>query len=831
MWLVLWDEAEKRPLILCAFFFIVGTALGKKFWEINPLLLFSFAFLALFTALLFFSFRPSSSRLLFSVLLFFLFAAIMNFYRCVNVSQSEISNFTGSNLSITGIVWDQPVVNGTRTSFDLKVQEVEGPAGILKAEGAGLENVTGEAVSQNVSGKVRVTLYGSGELNYGDRVRVRGELELPPGRRNPGGFDYRFYLLTRGVSSTLRTEFRQVQWLEGGGGNPLVFYSLSLRRNLLRKIEEALPPKEAALFGGILLGDRDGIPQAMQQNFQRAGLAHLLAVSGLHVGLAAGFLLTLFKYFKMKEAASWAFTLIIILVYLGVIGFKASALRASLLLFIGAGAFLLKREKDPLTALSAAALAILLFKPLWLFTLSFQLSFTAALSIFLLTPIFEKHTDFIPKFLRGILCVTLAAQLGVFPLTAYYFYEVSLISLLANVLALPVVGMVVSMGFLSIICSFLFPGVEVYLFRICGLLLSYLLNTAGFLSQLPGAFLKINPPGLLSFLTYYFSLFLLLPQGGLWEKARQIKAVNIKEFIFSRTRIIPLALSLSLLLIWLPVISGQPELTVVFLDVGQGDSAFIQTSSGRHILIDAGGSPAYLQTEEYGRDFVGERVVVPFLRHQGVKKLDMVILSHPHEDHYGGLLAVLENFPVGLFVTTRARSDFPLFDELMTMVEEKNIPLVYMEAEERISSPEFTLEFFCPPQNLFMGTPADLNNNSLVFRMTAGSGEAAFLFTGDAEQAAEEFMLRSGFPLQSHVLKVGHHGGRSSTGEGFLEAVNPEIAVIPVGRNSFGHPSEQVLERLEDQGVVIYRNDWHGAVTVKVKGDRIWVKPFIRRVN
>lgn len=828
MWSDLKEGAEKRPLVLCSAFFILGIALGKILWEFDLLLLFYFAASVVLAALLSFFYRKFSLSRLTFILLLFLLAGSLNFYRSVYMPQNDISRFVGSELLVTGIVWDEPTVEGNRTSFDLKVHEVDGTVGFQGSQ----EEKAGKAGFKNVSGKIRVTLYGSGEqLNYGDRVKISGELERPPGRRNPGGFDYRFYLLTGDVSSTLRTDFRQVERLEGTGGNPLVYYSLMLRRNLLQKIEQGLPPQEGALLGGILLGNRDGIPQAMQEDFQRAGIAHLLAVSGLHVGLVAGIFLSLFKVLKVKQEFSWVFTLLIILIYLGVIGFKASALRASLLLLLGGGAFLLRREKDPLTSLAVASLFILMFKPLWLFTLSFQLSFSAALSIILLMPFLESLTDFIPAPLRKILCVTLAAQLGVFPLTAYYFFQVSFVSLLANVLVLPVVGVVVSLGFLSILVSLLFPGLEFFFFDICRLLLSYCINTAGILSEIPGAYLTLNPPSFLFFLLYYAFLFLLLPWESFRQKVREINIIKLKELACRRSRVIPVALSLTVFLIWLPVLSGTPYFSVVFLDVGQGDAAFIETPSGGNILIDAGGRPAFLQTEEYGTDFVGERVVVPFLRHQGVKKLDMVILSHPHEDHYGGLLAVVDHFPVELFVTTQAQSDSLLFLELMKKIEEKNIPLLYLEAGDIISSPELRFELFNPPEagKLFQGTPSDLNNNSLVFRLTAG--ETTFLFTGDAEEAAEEYMLKSGFDLNSQVLKVGHHGARSSSGEEFLEAVRPNVAVIQVGRNSFGHPSAQTLERLEDNGSLIYRTDLHGAVTVRIKGDRFWVTPFKKQEN
>ncbi|PKM79349.1 MAG: DNA internalization-related competence protein ComEC/Rec2 [Firmicutes bacterium HGW-Firmicutes-13] len=497
---------------------------------------------------------------------------------------------------------------------------------------------------------------------------------------------------------------------------------------------------------------------------------------------------------------------------------------------IGAGAFLFKREKDALTAAAASAFIILLIKPLWLFTISFQLSFGSVLSIILFAPFLEKNLEFMPLILKKIISVTLAAQLGVLPLTAYYFFEISLVSLLTNIMVLPIMAVIVGLGFLGSLAGLIFNYSGIFLFNINSIFLTYLINLAEVLSNLPGAYLKVNPPSTYSLFAYYCFIFLVLPHEDLLRWKELKCKLNADSFKKKNSGSIIMVMFLAALVVWAPAFKSRPFLSAVFLDVGQGDSTFIRTSSNRNILIDAGGRPAYLLEEEYDSDFIGERVVVPFLRHQCIKKLDLVILSHPHEDHYSGLIPVIENFPVDLIVTSRAVSDFSLYQRLMELIWEKGIPLLQLQAGDKITlDSELTLEFYNPPERLFTGTIFDLNNNSLVFRLKAG--EASFLFSGDAEYPAERHMLSSNFEMGSQVLKAGHHGAYSSTGEQLLEAVSPDIAVVQVGVNSFGHPSPGTLERLEKRGIYVYRTDRDGAVTVTTDGKNFWVKTFLPHLD
>ncbi len=814
MWKEMMQEAlSKRPLFFWVLFLVMGTACGKLYFN-NFQEYLSLYLIFIITGLIFLLtlilYRRFPEYFYTGALVFFFFLGLFNFQRAIFLPPGDISNFAGSQVALEGIVWEEPLIDKNRTVFDLKVLDIND-----------------SSIQERTTGKVRVTLYGQGELDYGDRVELRGDLKVPPGERNPGGFDYGFHLLTRGVTATMQVrDFHQVEVLSVGEGNWFISQSLTLKNQILDIIEKNLPSEEGSLLAGIILGAREELSPRLEESFRRAGMAHVLAVSGLHIGLIALLLLQLFRLFKIKQDFSWLLILILIFIYLSVIGFKPSALRAALMLSLGAGAFLVKKDKDPLTALALAALIILIVKPLWLFTISFQMSFMAVLSIITLTPFLEEKMSLLPSLLKKIISVTLAAQLGILPLTAYYFFEISLMALLANILVLPFLGIIIGLGFLSILSTLIITYAGFFFFEINRLFLSYIIWTAEALSGIPGAYVMVNPPRPLTIFFYYFFILVLLPNSSIIiSQGKEVKTRVRHKTGKKNYSLLVGGMVLAVLLIWLPAFQGQPSLEAVFLDVGQGDSIFIRTFSGKNILIDGGGRPAYVYEEEYGQDFIGERVVVPFLRHQGVRKLDLVIISHPHEDHYGGLIPVIEQFPVDLIIASPAESDFFLYQNLMDLIAEKEIPLMYFRTGDSIAGNNLVMDFYNPPERLFSGTSSDLNNNSLVFKLTAG--EVDFLFTGDAEYPAENYMLESNYDLSSHILKVGHHGSSSSSGENFLEAVNPEIAVIQVGENPFGHPSFQTLESLEQREVSAYRMDRDGAVTVTTDGDKIWVESFL----
>ncbi|HHU69806.1 MAG TPA: DNA internalization-related competence protein ComEC/Rec2, partial [Thermoanaerobacterales bacterium] len=444
-----------------------------------------------------------------------------------------------------------------------------------------------------------------------------------------------------------------------------------------------------------------------------------------------------------------------------------------------------------------AALVILIINPLSLFMPGFQLSFGATLGIIVLFPRIRKTFYFLPKGIADLVCVTISAQLGILPLLIYYFGEISIICILTNVLILPLIGVIIILGFVSIITAFILPQIGSIIGAVNSLLIKLIINSSLFFSRLPYSTISIKTPSILLIITYYLFLYSLIKR-------------NKKAFTLLTLLIV--------IIIWHPiVIGGVSGLEVTFIDVGQGDAIFIKTPKGKNIMIDSGGLPDY-----YLGDFdIGTDVILPFLRYKGVRKLDMIFISHIHDDHIKGFIPVLDEISVDYFVQAPQKVLTPNYKLLIDKLKKYNIPVISVSKGDYITL-EKDLELYVlhPDLEWISRDPFDFNNNSLVIMMKYKN--TTFLFTGDIESAAES-KIADDFRLQlkSDVLKVAHHGSNTSSIDSLIENIQPSIAIISVGRNTFGHPHNDVINRIKALGVDIFRTDVDGAVTIKTNGYKI----------
>lgn len=738
---------------------------------------------------------------------------------------SGLLNYTGSPVYVEGVVADEPLIFEDHAAYRLKVDLVE----------------TNDQI-YSIQGMLLLKIYSSEEEKYwfGERLRIRGTISEPRGKRNPGGFDYRLYLFSQGIDALMYPNPAQIDILPGDEKNNLAALAVKTRASLTGAIGEALPSPAGELLTAILFGERHRLPSHIENYFRCAGIGHLMAVSGLHVGLIAAMIIGLWKRLGLRGQLPLILAMVIIFVYVYLTGMRPSALRAAVMISAVLGALLLDREYDLPSALALAALITLLINPLQLFSVGFQFSYIATLAlIYAYRPLEQILKQlYCPGLIRPAAAVTLAAQIGVLPLGVYYFHHLPVGALFFNLLILPLVTFIVALGLSGALISLVLPLFGSIVLWASRPLLEMVLIISRFSSQ-AGLYNTMLPPTLVQLCLFYSLL-----AGGLffyyqWEKHTEdseeaLSLVQYAKYIlndllfkkqFRKQAVVGITLVLAVVVIWSGIFfPAQPVLTVIFIDVGQGASALIITPCEAVILVDAGGIPAFRGDP----GVVGEMIVLPFLRNQGIKSIDLAIITHPHEDHFGGFIPIVEAVTIDHMLISPVDGGSAYYHHLLARAEFKGTQIQETWAGQFwYCGGDLMLEIISPLELLFQGTGSDLNNNSLVF--IVHYGDTKMLFTGDIEDAAAERLIRDQINLQADLLLIPHHGGFMAAMPAFIDKVQPSIAVIQVGPNSFGHPSPFVINTLEDAGINIFRNDLHGAIIIETDGTEMWITTMIKQ--
>jgi len=544
---------------------------------------------------------------------------------------------------------------------------------------------------------------------------------------------------------------------------------------------------------------------------------HILAVSGLHVGMIAfaGFLLfnLLLKPFRLSEKYTYALATGLVILYACIVGYRPSVIRASVIIILYFIAKIIDRDADLLNLLGLAALLLLLFNATSLWDIGFQLSFVTTSAIIYFMSKWETLFRLLPQsklfqhaknFFLLPLGVSTSAQVASQPIIARHFNFIYPIAILTNIAAVWVVWYIVCVAFITIITGLIWIPLASPFAYANRLAIWFLLRITHFFSNIPYAVVEVPTPSFRFFVIYTVVIFAIANLGFLRKEKRKT---------------IIIALAIISFCIWYSAIQpGGDFLEVTFLDVGLGDSAFVRFPDGKNILIDGGPT-----TPEYD---TGERVIAPFLRHKGIRKIDTVILTHPHNDHAGGLEFILQNFQVNQIIGIHHRDiPIPIHHELRAIASEKQID--YQPGNLGSLSISDEIEILNPINTNFTDfSQSSLNNNSIVLKLRFG--QVTFLFASDIETQAEYAMLNSGTDLQADILKVPHHGSNTSSSEAFLNAVNPTFALISSSeRSRFNFPSEVVLNRYKRRGIKLSQTSKSGATTIRTDGRRVWVKTII----
>jgi competence protein ComEC len=740
-----------------------------------------------------------------------------------------------------------------------------------------------------VIGKLQVSAVGKlPELAAGDTILFKSRIRLIANFKNPAGFDYRRYMAYKGIWAGAYVSGKNLVVIEKNQSSDLFHFIDNVRRTFSGLIENSGVPEAQAVLKALIIGDRSQISPPTRQRFNRAGVGHLLAISGLHVGIVATVAFFFFQGLMVRvkpllwrawtRKAAAVFSLLPVIAYGLIAGFSPSTQRAVIMIAVFLMTFIFQREQDSLNTLALAALVILVADPPSLFSISFQLSFSAVFAIIYgfswlqNRPAVqgERLKDSWPLRFRSKLAafflVSFFAVCGSLPLVAYYFNQISVVGLAANIIVVPLVGfLTIPLGLAALFAMPLSVPVASWCIRAGTMILAFALDIVKFFADLPFAAVKIVTPGFFEIGCFYILGWTLLnfyhrgpkvtspPQtsgaaaGPIMPDDRGDclrdddsgfrsslgRSPGWKINWISTSRLAKIAGVLVLLVLaadisyWMYQRFWHKDLRVTVIDVGNGLASLLELPGGRTILIDGGGF-----SDNAAFD-VGARVLAPLLWRKKIRTVDTLILSHPDSDHLNGLIYIADNFHVKNIWTNDEPVDTLGYALLMNVVAGRGIsrPLFEdMPRQYRIE--DVKLNFLYPPRDFLQKKNSEKwrnsNNNSLVVKVSLG--ETSFLFPGDIMAEAEAEIVRlAGNKLSSTVLIAPHHGSTTSSTSHFLDEVNPAVIIISSGRNSrFKLPNPTVLKRYQKLGCAIWRTDIHGAIRMSTDGRHLEVRPFER---
>ncbi|MCK9418689.1 MAG: DNA internalization-related competence protein ComEC/Rec2 [Nitrospirae bacterium] len=698
-----------------------------------------------------------------------------------------------------------------RTGFVVDVQDIDGT---------------------RVSGKVRVSVREEvSSVGYGDVIRVTGKLYEPGGYNNPGGFDYPAYLARSNIYYIVNVKSADaIDILSRGSG---IFRKIQDWRERIRQaFLESTTGDGSAILQAMVLGEEGRLTDELRDRFMAAGVTHIISISGSHLGMVAVLCFALIRgllfmmperfyhrltlYTDPKIIAAWL-TLPLVVFYTLLAGGQMATVRSLIMISAGLFAIILDRENALMHALALAALFILIASPQAIFDISFQLSFIAVLVIGYVVSLwnelqFKAETRYrkIRNSALLLIIISLSTSLATGPLVAFYFNQISFAGIVSNLIIVPFAGMVVvPLGLLSGIVS-LFTH-HLPLGWLNQLVSDLFISAVSFFPRLP--FAEFHPPApsllwLMLYAVFLISLFMhtrarLLFQFKPFESSSRVSRLPVIGMAFA---------GVCLLLLFVLSFIPEKRMLVSFPDVGQGDCALIELPGGQTILIDGGGT-------RDNRFSIGRRVLAPWLWNKGIRRLDLVVLSHPHPDHMNGLIAILNKFEVTTVWESGLDAGLPGYGELRAVMQDRKIRPRLVSADDPPAMLGKTMVSVLHPRRGF--DPHDRqayaaeNNRSLVVQIKSEDG--TLLFTGDIGIEAEQDILKNMRGIKTDLIKVPHHGSKSSSSEDFLSQTSPEIAVVTVGRgNPYRHPSDEVVARYEKIGARICRTDIDGAVTIGV---------------
>ena len=710
------------------------------------------------------------------------------------------------------------------------------------------------------------------EFDYGDIVEVKGNFSKVNKATNEYCFDYREFLKQKKIDGNIMAS--KVNLLRK---NSMLCKISKVKIKLNKYIDENYSDTASGFLKTLLLGETNEIEKEIKEDFTKANISHILAISGMHISIIILVIKNIMQILKFDQRLEKIFLNLLIICYIFFIDYPISAIRVAITQIILLITFFTNRKSNFYNTISITLFIILLLNPYNIESTATQLSFGGICGIYLFYKFIKKMFFYkfciqkktvkeiskentkenrnIRKNIKNIcqtviksnklkqividsLCLNISVQIFIFPIVWYKFDFISITSFIPSILISLFIFPILILGYLSFFEIFIQKFISIRIIsKINNFIILKMLNLVSILSKIPLLSIYLKKPNKIFIVSYYVVLILcikIIQKDKLAEMLHiwRIKSgkVPIKQYIrvkFKKNndfKRIVLIVILNIVIIFQSFVQDnflKNGVEIYFLDVGQGDSTIISTAKNKTIVIDGG------EGEKSGFDY-GKNVLFPFLINKGVRKIDFLIFSHFDSDHCGGLIYLLENIKVEKILIGKQFEKNENFEYIVNFANKKHIKIIELQAGNKINiEKNSSLEILWPSVAEKISENA-INNNSLVCKFVYKN--FSMLLTGDIESIAEEKLLgkyKNTNRLNANILKIAHHGSKTSSIQEFLNKVNPKIALIGVGRkNKFGHPNQEVLERLKEKGIQIYRTDQNGEIQIIVKNN-LKIKTFL----
>lgn len=773
----------KRPLLIAAIAYINGILIGVYLSKSIPL----FVILSIIVSLIT-SFKKNTYRNAICMYLIVMCISSIYVYNKNLNYESKYKKYDNKNISIEGTIISDIEEKEYNYTFTIRTKDDYFLVNLKKNK---------EEIS----------------LEYGDKLQISGEYQEPNKARNYKGFDYKNYLKINKIYGIIRVDLYTniiIKHQKNLSNFKLLIHKI--REKLKQNIQELLTKETYALGIGILIGDNSRINEKIVEDFKNSNLSHMLAVSGAHINYVV---LTVSILCTKKRAgikAQRVVTIMMMLFFMELTQMTPSVVRAGISCIIYMLASLLYRKADVINAMAISTLVILLNNPFSLFNIGFQLSYAGTLGIILFCKLIDiPIKNKLLKYLKDSIVISISANIFIIPIMMYQFNTISLTFILSNLLAGPLLGISIILEIIVLLISFISINIAAIPAKVLNILLILIINIANWFSNIEISKIYVITPQIISIVAYY------LICAAIILKQRNSK-INAKKII-------------AIIMLTVLIVNFFPtpkKLRINFIDVGQGDSTLIRTETNKVILIDSGRSTAASNFD------VGNKVLLPYLLDRRIKKIDFIIVSHFDADHCQAFETVIDNINVEKVVVCKQSMITQEYLNIINKCREKNIKVIVVERGDKLKIDKRTeFEILHPGERFLEDGKGGLNANAIVCKMNykLDNGKVfSILFTGDIEVEAEKELEQVyGKKLKADILKIAHHGSKTSSREEFIKLVSPKIALIGVGENNkFGHPADITLERLEKEKVKVYRTDQMGEVSITInKNGGIKVKTQI----